>query len=110
MTVDQYGNLIFGLGITSTTSFQMSDGSFKDVESCGEVRCPILVVYARNGDLKDYIKSESSHDGRFGELAFSKNQVYIDCEIIDGEYSFGSDLLTTMNHSKDAAIIAIQLE
>ncbi len=109
VAIDSYDNLIFGLGITGTTNFQISNSAFKSVSPCGGIRCPVLIKYDKTGNNMDHITANHSNDGRFGEIAVSNNTVYIDCEIIGGSYIFGNDEVTTTNNSKDAVIVAIKL-
>lgn len=109
VAIDADDNLVFGLGITGTTNFQIGNSDFTTVTACGGIRCPVLIKYHNSGNSIDYLSANQSNDGRFGELAVSNNTVYIDCEIIGGSYTFGTDHVTTVNNSKDAAIVAIKL-
>lgn len=109
VAVDIEDNLIFGLGITSTTNFQIGDSNYTTVNSCGGIRCPVLIKYHKDGNNIDYLSANHSYDGRFGEISISNNTAYIDCEIIGGSYTFGNNTITTLNNSKDAVIVAIKL-
>lgn len=109
VAVDSQDNLVFGLGITGVTEFQTGASTFKDITNCGGVRCPTLVKYSSNGNTIDYLQANQSTNGRFGEIAISNSTVYIDCEIIGGSYTFNNDSFTTVNDTKDAALIAIKL-
>lgn len=109
VAVDTEDNLIFGLGITGSTAFQVGGSNFKTISSCAGIRCPILIKYYKNGEKIDYLTANQSYDGRFGEIAVSNNIAYIDCEVIGGTYTFGNDEITTINNTKDAAIVAIEL-
>lgn len=109
VAIDDEDHLVFGLGITGATNFQISQTDFVTISGCGGLRCPVLIKYDKSGERIDYISASQSYDGRFGELAVRNNIVYIDCEINGGSYTFDNAEITTTNNTKDAAIVAIAL-
>ncbi len=109
VAIDTNDNLIFGLGITGATNFQIGNSKLKTVFPCEGIRCPVLIRYDKKGDNIEYISAQQSYNGRFGEIAISNNTAYIDCEVIGGSYIFGKDSIGTVKGSKDAAIIAVKL-
>lgn len=109
VAIDANDNLIFGLGITGATNFHIGNSNFETVSTCGGIRCPILIKYHKDGESINYLTANQSYDGRFGEIAVSNNTAYIDCEIIGGSYTFGNDEITTINNTKDAVIVAVDL-
>ncbi len=108
VTVDADNRLIFGLGITNDTRFQLDD-DYQTVSACGTVRCPVLVVYDPDGMAIDILVADASQDGRFGELSIVGNRLYIDVEAIGGTYTFGPSTITAMSGSKDAVVVAVDL-
>ncbi len=109
VAIDMNDNLIFGLGVTGATNFQVGNSKFKTVFPCEGIRCPILIRYDKKGENIEYISAQQSYNGRFGEIAISNNTAYIDCEVIGGSYTFGKDSVNTVKGSKDAVIIAVKL-
>jgi len=110
VTTDNEDNLYFGLGIRGTVDFQTTDTTFKSIAYCGGINCPILVKYDANGNFTNSIQADQSNNGRFGEISFSNNTIFIDCNIIGGPHTFGDDTLGSLNGTKDASIIAIDVK
>ncbi len=111
VALNEEDDLVFGLGLTGNTDFQINRSDFNTISPCEGIRCPVLIKYKKNGQQVDYIVADKSHNGRFGEIAISGKRIYIDCEIIDGSYTFGNYVInSTIKNSKDAVITAVEFE
>ncbi|MEM6516469.1 MAG: hypothetical protein AAF688_09835, partial [Bacteroidota bacterium] len=109
VTTDLLDNLYFGLGISGNVEFQTGENEFESATSCGGQNCPILIQYTSNGDFGHYIQAQQTDNARFGELSFSKNTIFIDCVFSEGLHIIRDTSLQSQNGTKDAAIVAIEL-
>ncbi|MGB3617785.1 MAG: hypothetical protein WBA12_06670 [Catalinimonas sp.] len=110
VTTDEQDRLYFGLGIGGPVEFQSGDNAFERVVSCGGRNCPVLVRYDADGNFSTSLRAERSNDARFGELAYSGRTVYVDCVLLGGPHVIGGDTLTSQGGTKDAAVVAIEVE